>query len=347
LVLQKIIFNNPKNKGTETTMFRKTMITGLAGGMLLVATLTTGLVHAQDWPQRPVRMVVPYTPGGGTDSITRVIAEKISQTDKDIQFVIENKPGAGGNIGLTQVARAKPDGLTLGMGQTSNLAINPVIMQDMKFDASKDFTPIAVVAELPTVLVVRADSPYQSLADVIAAAKAKPGQLKQALATLGTVGHLAGEMLSYKAGIKVLNVPYKGASPALTELIGGQTDYMFATPVSVINLIEDKNLRALAVTSAKRIAAMPDVPTVAEQGYEGFNAVDWKLIVGPAGVPKDAVDRLSKAFITVSKDPEFIKRMEADGNTVVGGSAADAQAYLAKEQVEWRTLLKAMQFQLK
>lgn len=328
-------------------MFRKTMITGLAGGMLLVTTLTAGLVHAQDWPQRPVRMVVPYTPGGGTDSITRIIAEKISQTDKGIQFVIENKPGAGGNIGLTQVARAKPDGLTLGMGQTSNLAINPVIMQDMKFDASKDFTPIAVVAELPTVLVVRADSPYQSLADVIAAAKAKPGQLKQALATLGTVGHLAGEMLSYKADIKVLNVPYKGASPALTELIGGQTDYMFATPVSVINLIEDKNLRALAVTSAKRIAAMPDVPTVAEQGYEGFNAVDWKLIVGPAGVPKDAVDRLSKAFITVSKDPEFIKRMEADGNTVVGGSAADAQAYLAKEQVEWRTLLKAMQFQLK
>ncbi|MGH8811830.1 MAG: Bug family tripartite tricarboxylate transporter substrate binding protein, partial [Advenella sp.] len=185
-------------------MFRKTMITGLAGGMLLVATLTTGVVHAQDWPQRPVRMVVPYTPGGGTDSITRVIAEKISQTDKDIQFVIENKPGAGGNIGLTQVARAKPDGLTLGMGQTSNLAINPVIMQDMKFDASKDFTPIAVVAELPTVLVVKADSPYKSLADVIAAAKAKPGQLKQALATLGTVGHLAGEMLSYKAGIKVL-----------------------------------------------------------------------------------------------------------------------------------------------
>ncbi|HLU04454.1 MAG TPA: tripartite tricarboxylate transporter substrate binding protein [Advenella sp.] len=328
-------------------MFRKTMMAGLTGGLLLAATATSGLVYAQDWPQRPVRMVVPYTPGGGTDSITRIIAEKISQVDKDIQFVIENKPGAGGNIGMTQVARAKPDGLTLGMGQTSNLAINPVIMQDMKFDASKDFTPIAVVAELPTVLVVRADSPYQSLADVIAAAKARPGQLKQALATLGTVGHLAGEMLSYKAGIKVLNVPYKGASPALTELIGGQTDYMFATPVSVINLIEDKDLRALAVTSSKRIAAMPNVPTVAEQGYEGFNAVDWKLIVGPAGVPAPAVDRLSKAFVTVSKDPEFIKRMQADGNTVVGGSAADAQAYLAREQVEWRTLLKAMQFQLK
>ncbi|HBP30026.1 MAG: Bug family tripartite tricarboxylate transporter substrate binding protein [Advenella sp.] len=328
-------------------MFKKTMMTGLTGGMLLAATLTTGLVQAQDWPQRPVRMVVPYTPGGGTDSITRIIAEKISQMDKDIQFVIENKPGAGGNIGMTQVARAKPDGLTLGMGQTSNLAINPVIMQDMKFDASKDFTPVGVVAELPTVLVVKADSPYQSLADVIAAAKANPGQLKQALATLGTVGHLAGEMLSYKAGIKVLNVPYKGASPALTELIGGQTDYMFATPVSVLKLIEGKDLRALAVTSSKRIAAMPDVPTVAEQGYEGFSAVDWKLIVGPAGLPKDAVDRLSKAFVAVSKDPEFIKRMEADGNTVVGGPAADAQAYLAKEQVEWRTLLKAMQFQLK
>jgi len=328
-------------------MFNKTKMAGLTGGVLLAATLATGLAHAQEWPQRPVRMVVPYTPGGGTDSITRIIADKISQTDKGIQFVIENKPGAGGNIGMIQVARAKPDGYMLGMGQTSNLAINPVIMPDMKFDAGKDFTPIAVVAELPTVLVVRADSPYHSLADVIAAAKAKPGQLKQALATVGTVGHLAGEMLAHKAGIKVLNVPYKGASPALTELIGGQTDYMFATPVSVINLIADKDLRALAVTSSKRIAAMPDVPTVAEQGYEGFNAVDWKMIVGPAGVPKEAVDRISKAFMTVSKDPEFVKRMEADGNTVVGGSAADAQAYLTKEQGEWRTLLEAIKFQLK
>lgn len=328
-------------------MFKKTLMTGLTGSMLLAASLACGTSHAEGWPQRPVRMVVPYTPGGGTDSITRIIAEKITQVDKDIQFVIENKPGAGGNIGMMQVARAKPDGLTMGMGQTSNLAINPVIMSDMKFDATKDFTPVGVVAELPTVLVVKADSPYKSLADVIDAAKAKPGQLKQALATLGTVGHLAGEMLSYKAGIKVLNVPYKGASPALTELIGGQTDYMFATPVSVINLIGDKDLRALAVTSSKRIAAMPDVPTVAEQGYEGFNAVDWKMIVGPADMPQEAVDRVSKAFMQVSKDPEYVKRMEADGNTVIGGSAEEAKAYLEKEQKEWATLLKAMNFQLK
>src|SRR5690606_15303081 len=173
----------------EKNEMRKKWMTGLAGGLVLTATLSAGLVHAQEWPQRPVRMVVPYTPGGGTDSITRIIADKISQEDKGIQFVVENKPGAGGNIGMTQVARAKADGLTLGMGQTSNLAINPVIMNDMKFDATKDFTPIAVVAELPTVLVVKADSPYKSLADVVAAAKEKPGQLKQALATLGTVGH--------------------------------------------------------------------------------------------------------------------------------------------------------------
>ena len=319
----------------------------LIAATALAAGLSGPVAFAADWPQRPVRMIVPYTPGGGTDSIARVLAEKMTKADNGINFVIENKPGAGGNIGMTQVARAKADGLTLGLGQTANLAVNPVIMDSMQFDAKKDFTPIGVVAELPMVLVVKTDSPYKSLADIVAAAKAKPGQLRQALATLGTVGHLAGEMLSYKAGIKVLNVPYKGAAPAITELIGGQTDYMFASPVSVLSLIEDKDLRALAVTSGKRIDVLPDVPTVAEQGYEGFNAVDWKILVGPAGIPQEAVDRLSKAFIKVSKDPEFIKRMHADGNTVVGGTAGEAKTYLTKEQDEWRTLLKAMDVKLK
>ena len=291
------------------------------------------------WPDRPIRMVVPYTPGGGTDTVTRHIVDRITQETR-WAFLVDNKPGAGGNIGLDFVAKAKADGYTMGMGQTANIAVNPAAMAKMPFDPAKDLVPVALVAEVPTVMVVRADSPWKSLADGIAAAKAKPGEVRQALAATGTVGHLAGEMLARKAGFKVLNVPYKGAAPAITDLLGGQTDYMFATPQAVVSLIKGGKLRALAVTSSRRLGILPDVPTVAESGYKGFEAVDWKAIFAPAGTPADIVKRMNMVVEKALAHPALQAQLAAEGSTVMGGDPQKAAAYVKSEQAEWAVVVK-------
>ena len=233
------------------------------------------------WPDKPVRLIVPYTPGGATDIVARLVSQKLAD-DTKWTFIVDNRAGGNGNIGMDVVAKAKPDGYTVGLGQTANLAINPTLFPKMPYDALKDLMPVSVVASQPVVLVVRADAPFKTLAELVAAAKAKPGEIRQALAGTGTLGHMAGEVLAKRAGFKVLNVPYKGAAPAITDLLGGQTDCMFATPQGALAMVKGGKLRALAVTSAKRLPVMPDVPTVAES-YKGFEAVDWKALVVPAG----------------------------------------------------------------
>jgi tripartite-type tricarboxylate transporter receptor subunit TctC len=295
--------------------------------------------QADAWPDKPIRFVVPYTPGGGTDTVTRHIAEKITQETK-WAFLVDNKPGGGGNIGLDLVAKSRPDGYTIGMGQTANMAINPAALPKMPFDPAKDLVPVALVAELPMVMVVRTDSPWQNLADMVKAAKARPGEVKQALAGTGTVGHLAGEMLARKVGLKVLNVPYKGAAPAITDLLGGQTDYMFATPQAVLGMVQGGKLRALAVTSAKRIGVLPNVPTVAEQGYKGFEAVDWKVIVAPAGTPPDIVRRLNAAAAKALAQPAMIAKLADEGSVPMSGSPEEVARYIKAEQGEWGTLIR-------
>ena len=314
---------------------RRSLLAGVAAtGLTAVNALAQGA-----WPDRPIRFIVPYTAGGGTDTVTRHIAEKITQ-DTRWAFVVDNKPGAGGNIGLDLVAKAKPDGYTIGMGQTSNLAINPVAMPKMPFDPAKDIVPVALVAEVPTVLVVRADSPLRSLADLLQAAKAKPGQMTQALAGTGTVGHLAGEMLARKAGVKFLSVPYKGAAPALTDLLGGQTDFMFATPQAILGMLQGGKLRALAVTSAKRIDALRGVPTVAEQGFKDFEAVDWKVIVAPAGTPAEVVKRLNAATARALAQPALIAKLAEEGSSPMSGSPEEVVRYIKAEQAEWGALIR-------
>ncbi len=294
---------------------------------------------AAAWPDKPIRLVVPYTPGGGTDTVTRHIANTITQDTKWV-FLIDNKAGGGGNIGLDFVAKSKGDGYTLGMGQTANLAINPALLPTMPFDPARDFVPVALVAELPTVMVVRADSPWRTLADGVKAARAQPGSIKQALAATGTVGHLAGEMMALRAGIKVLNVPYKGAAPAITDLLGGQTDYMFATPQAVVGMIKGGKLRALAVTSKNRLAILPEVPTVAESGYKDFEAVDWKVIVAPAGTPPEVVKRLNAAVAKALAQPAMVAQLAAEGSTPMSGSPAQVASYLKAEQAEWGKLIR-------
>jgi len=241
---------------------------------------------------------------------------------------------------MDAVAKARPDGYTIGMGQTSNLAINPVITAKMPFDAARELVPVALVAELPTVMVVRSDAPWKTLAEVIRSAQARPGETKQALAGTGTVGHLAGELLSRRAGIQVLNIPYKGASPAITDLIGGQTDYMFATPQSVVGMIRGGKLRALAVTSPKRLAILPEVPTVAESGYPDFVAMDWKAVVAPAGTPADIIVRLNAEVAKALTQPTLLATLEAEGSVPMRGTPQQAASFIRAEQTKWASLIR-------
>ncbi|WP_066334690.1 Bug family tripartite tricarboxylate transporter substrate binding protein [Azohydromonas lata] len=307
------------------------LITGLAAA---------GIVQAQAWPTQPIRLVVPYPPAGATDVVARLVAERIT-SGNGWNVVVDNKPGAGGNIGMDAVAKAKPDGYTVGMGQTSNLAINPTLYPKMPYDALKAFTPIAFVAQQPVVLVVNASSPYKTLADLVKAAKAKPGALTMASAANGTVGHLAGELLSKRAGYQATHVPYKGAAPAINDLIANLTDFMLPTPQAALPQIKSGKLRALAVTSTKRLPILGDVPTVAEAGYPGFEAVDWKVLVGPAGMPADVVKTMHGAVEAALAKPETGAKLQAEGSAPMTGTPQQLAQFLKTEHARWGDVVRS------
>ena len=308
--------------------------------LLLLSVFAMGHGIAQNFPDKSIKLIIPYTPGGGTDTVGRMMAEKIS-SDFKWTILVDNKPGAGGNIGMDLLAKSKADGYTLGIGQTSNLAINPALISKMPFDAINDLLPVALVAEVPMVLVVPINSPWKSLGDLINAAKAKPDFYKQATAGAGTVGHIGGEMLANRAAYKVSYIPYKGASPAITDLIGGQTDFMFATPQSVLGMIAGGKLRALAVTSANRVNALGKIPTVSEEGYKGFEATDWKVLVAPAGTPADVVRKINEAVQKALKSPALITKLGEEASSPLYGDPATVAKYIRTEQQEWGAAIKA------
>lgn len=311
-----------------------------------MALATAGIARAQGtWPQKPIRLVVPFPPGGGTDTTSRLVAEKLTLTDH-WTLVVDNKPGAGGNIGLDAVAKSAPDGYTIGMGQAANLAINPALYPKMPFDPLKDFTPVAGVAEQPVVLVVRQDSPLRTLADFVKAARARNGDMGIAQAGNGTVGHLAGEMLARRAGVRVLQVPYKGAGPAMTDLLGGQVDTYFGNTVSVMPQLSAGKIRALAVTSAKRLPSLPAVPTVAEQGFAGFEATTWLGLVGPAGLPANVTERLGAATIRVLARPDVQQKLAQEGSVPTPQTAAQFAAHIRAEHAKWGALIREAQIRL-
>nr|WP_315592115.1 tripartite tricarboxylate transporter substrate binding protein [uncultured Cupriavidus sp.] len=321
---------------TRTTLRRKFALSLLAFAAA-PALLTVPAFAADAYPSQPVRLVVPFPPAGGTDVLSRLVFNKVGASTH-WTVVVENRAGAGGNIGLDSVAKARADGYTIGMGQTANLAINPSLYPKMPYDAVKDFTPVALVAAQPVVLIVRQDSPYKTLAELVAAGKTK--QLSMASAGTGTVGHLTGEMFQRRAGIKALHVPYKGASPALTDLMGGQTDFYFATPPIAMPMLKAGKLRALAVTSGKRVALLPNVPTVAEQGYAGFQAEDWKALVAPAGTPADVVARLNAEVNKALKQPDTIAKLHDEGSEPRGGTPAELAAFIKSENARWGAIVK-------
>jgi len=308
--------------------------TVIAAGCSMLAAATLPALSQSAWPNQPVRFIVPFPPGGGTDSVARLISEKVT-TGTGWTLVIDNRPGAGGNIGLDAVAKSKPDGYTIGLGQTANLAINPSLYPHMPYDARKDFVPVALVAGQPLVLVVRAESALHSVADLVAAAKAKPGALSMASAGNGTVGHLGGELFAQRAGVKILHVPYKGAAGAATDLIGGQVDFYFATPQTVVGLLKAGKLRALAVTSMKRVPVLPDVPTVDESGFKGFEATDWKGIVAPAGTPADIVKKINAAVDKALGQPDTLSRLISDGSVPLAATPEQFAQFVKAEAKRW------------
>jgi tripartite-type tricarboxylate transporter receptor subunit TctC len=311
--------------------------------LALVATSPLAALAQAAYPNQPIKLIVPFPPAGGTDVVSRLMTDKV-RASTNWNFVVDNKAGAGGNIGMDAVAKSKPDGYTLGMGQTANLAINPTLYPKMPYDAAKDFVPVALVAGQPVVLVVRPEAPFKSLADLVAAAKAKPGALTMASAGNGTVGHLTGEVFAKQAGIKHVHVPYKGAGPAATDLLGGQVDYYFATPQTVAGFIKSGKLRALAVSSAKRLQLLPDTPTVAESGYKGFDTSDWKMLVAPAGTPAAVVNRLNAEVEKAMSKPETVAQLLAEGSVPLSGSPQQVAQFLKSEQQRWGAVVREGNF---
>jgi tripartite-type tricarboxylate transporter receptor subunit TctC len=308
-------------------------------GALALGAATRDGALAQAWPARPIRLIVPFPPGGGTDVISRQLAERIG-ANTGWTVVIDNRAGAGGNIGLDAVAKAAPDGYTIGMGQAANLAINPTLYAKMPFDPLRDFAPIASIASQGLIVVVSAKSPVQTLADLVAAAKAKPQAVSLAHAGNGTVGHLGGVMFARRAGVELLIVPYKGAAPAVTELMGGQVDVLFGNPLAVMPLVNSDVLRALAVTSPRRLAALAGVPTIAESGYPGFEATNWSGLVAPARTPEGIVAQLNAQAVAALRRPEMAERLALDGSEPFPGSVAEFAAFMRAEHAKWSAAVR-------
>jgi tripartite-type tricarboxylate transporter receptor subunit TctC len=272
--------------------------------------LAVGQAFAQAYPSKPVKLVVPYPPGGPTDIVARVIAQRL-QTQTGQAFVVENLPGAGGNTGAAAVARAAPDGYTLLVATTAH-AINPSLFKNLSYQFGKDFAPITQLTAGPLVIVVNPALPVKTVGELINLAKAKPGELNFASSGNGQSTHLAGELFNATAGTKIRHVPYKGSAPALTDTMGGQTQLMFDTMLSAMPHVKGGKLRAIAVTSAQRSPAAPDLPTVAES-LTGFEAIAWNGLLAPANTPREIVAKLSAELRTAMEQPEVRERFEAQG----------------------------------
>ena len=287
--------------------------------LALAAATLSGAAFAQAWPARPIHIVVPFPPGGGTDIIARETSQRVAKAT-GWTFVIDNKPGAGGNLGVDSVAKSPADGYTIVLGQSSNLAINPTLYSKLPYDPQKDLEPIVLLANAPLVMVTSMQTPYKTLADAVNAARARPGQVNFASPGNGTVAHLTSELFQKAAGIKTQHVPYKGASQAMTDVISGTVDLYMASVPTMLGHIRQGKVRALAVTSAKRVDDLPEVPTINESGYKGFDAVTWFGLLAPAGTPRDVIARLNAEFNKALKQSELAKRLGDEGADPAGGT---------------------------
>ena len=318
-------------------------MTGRRAALSLAATLAISTPHAaaaaDAYPARPIRFVVAFPPGGGTDIIARSIAQKLAERIAQ-QVVVDNRPGAGGNIGTDIVAKAAPDGYTMLMGSAGPLAINASLFAKMPFDPVRDLAPVTLAASTPNVLVLHPSLKAATVKELIALARARPGEINFASSGHGTPAHLAGELFNSMAGVKMVHVPYKGAAPALADLLGGQVQLMFSTMPPALPHVKDGKLRALAVTSAKRSPAAPELPTVDEIALPGFEANTWHGVVVPAGTPETIVARLNREIVAILHLPEVVERLSGQGAEPVGSTPQEFAAYIKSEALKWAKVVR-------
>ncbi len=308
-------------------------------------TALTAPAFAQTYPAQPIKLIVPYAAGGGTDALARIIAkamgEKLGQS-----MIVENIATGGGNVATTQAATARPDGYTVLMANQGPMTVNPHMMKSLKVDPLTAFAPVVQIASAPLVLIVPQNSPYKTFNDLIEAARKQPGKLNYGSAGNGSASHVATLLLNNVAKIDTVHVPYRGAGPAISDLMGSQTTFMITTIPSVIGLIEGQKVSALAVTSQERTPLLKDVATIAEQGLKGYEASAWYGLVVPAGTPSAVIDALRTACTQSLSSPEIIARLSAEGATPVGGSSEKFGTFIADEYKRWKDIVVGANLQV-
>jgi tripartite-type tricarboxylate transporter receptor subunit TctC len=301
---------------------------------------TMPAIRAADYPTRPITLVVAFTPGGASDVLARILGRKLEQILGQ-PIVIDNRPGAGGNVAAEAVAHSAPDGYTLFTGNNAILATNAALYKKINFDPVADFAPIGLIGSQANILVVNPALPVRSMDELIALAKANPGKLNFASSGHGLAAHLAGELFKAEAQIDIVHVPYKGAAPALQDVIAGHVQMMFATASSVVPHIQDGKLRALAVATLKRTAVFPDIPTIDELGIKNFDATSWHGLVTRAGTPQDVIATLNRALIATLEDPAVKKSLGDLGVDIIGGTPEEFAVYIKSEIPKWTAIIKA------
>jgi tripartite-type tricarboxylate transporter receptor subunit TctC len=320
-----------------TTKFIAAFALSAGAGSLFVS-MHAEAQPAAAYPAKSIKIVVPFTPGGSTDILARAIGQKLNEAWGQ-PVVIENVPGAGGAIGADRVAKAPADGYTLLMGHIGTLAVNPSLYPNLPYDPVKSFAPVAWVARVPNVLVVHPGVPARNVKELVALAKSKPGQLNYGSGGNGSAANLAAEYLKVQTGTSMLHIPYRGTAPAVTDLVGGQIQVLFTGAPAVINQVKSGQLRALAVSSPKRIDALPELPTVAESGYPGFEADQWYGVVAPAGTPADVVSKLNAQINQSLNSPELKSRLNTEGAIATPDTPANFGKLIASEIARWKPVI--------
>ena len=305
--------------------------------VLAVATLATGAA-AQDWPNKPIHFVVPFASGGATDVLTRLLCEELT-VELKVPCVVDNKGGAGGNLGGAVVAAAAPDGYTFLVSAPGVLAYNKILYREMPFDPDKDLDPICLFAFQPNVLVVNPTLPVNSVAELIAYAKANPLKLFYASAGVGSTSHVAGELFKTMAGVQWQHVPYRGTGPSLVDLMSNQVQLTIDNLPAILPHIRSGALRGLAISMETRSPQLPDLPTIAESGLQGYAAVSWQMVAAPTGTPRPILDRMAAAITKISVEPAFRAKMAAVGAEAVGSTVDEARAFVKQETVKWREVV--------